>query len=354
MPCEWAFFWKVPNRPFHQELLISKVPTQFTNRLWLFALTFPPIFHYTDEEKRRKIMNFSTDKRLHIYLFSSINADGKNNWQFCGLNFVGFSINFRKKTELTDASLSAEMLPSPKEMNVSNHFPVIDSSTTLSLPLIILTHSSCFQKPAELQVMFTFQMQVYLVAIILPALKAEMQLSGSRPASQHLISIHEALKEAQPLHLFAWNSFAAASAEKDSPYLSTRHINSLCTVLNRHYCPVTGSVLPHLLEGASAWRNALASYLLLMVRTLLFVLMALTIPPSSPALSPEHDTEAFQHRTHLAYAGWNLWWSPKHFLPKNIWPLSLVHTKSPIVQSLSPKVSSKNASRFLTCALLCL
>lgn len=52
-------------------------------------------------------MTLSTDKRLHTHLFSSINADSKNNQQFCGLNFVGFSISFRKKTALADPPLPA-------------------------------------------------------------------------------------------------------------------------------------------------------------------------------------------------------------------------------------------------------
>lgn len=95
---------------------------------------------------------------------------------------------------------------------------ILKYHTSTSQYLIVLTHFSWFWKSGELEDMFTFQMQVYFPNIVLPALETEALLSGSRPASQYLNSIHKVLKEVQPLHIFALNSFAAVSAGKDSTW----------------------------------------------------------------------------------------------------------------------------------------
>lgn len=85
--------------------------------------------------------------------------------------------------------------------------------------------------------MFTFQMQAYFPSIILPETQA--WLSGNRPSSHHLNSIHRVLQEVQPLHIFALNNFAAVSAGETLHDLCLYQTATLCIVLSRHHCPGT-------------------------------------------------------------------------------------------------------------------
>lgn len=100
--------------------------------------------------------------------------------------------------------------------------------------------------------MFTFQMQAYFPNIIPPALETQAQLSGRRPNSHHLNSIHKVLEEVQPLHIFALNNSAAISLGKALHDLCLYQTNIVCIVLNRHHCPGTRIVLLHYPESVSA------------------------------------------------------------------------------------------------------
>lgn len=109
-------------------------------------------------------------------------------------------------------------------------YSIFKYHTSTSQYLIVLTHFSWFQKSGELEDMFTFQMQLYFPNIVLTALETEALLSGSRPTSQYLNSIHKVLKEVQPLHIFALNSFAVVSAGKD--YLIQAYIKLTYSALS--------------------------------------------------------------------------------------------------------------------------
>lgn len=106
-------------------------------------------------------------------------------------NFMEWICGLLKKATLCSPISAYKEAPWLQREEQFKSFHSTVSLTTIFPPhSIYSTHFSWFQKSAELKDMFTFHMQAYFPNIILPALETEAQLSGNRPNSHHLNSIH--------------------------------------------------------------------------------------------------------------------------------------------------------------------